>query len=89
MIEIPQKEEVQRWMLYVMGLSVAALFALLLKWDSDYDTAMDKKNAEIAKCQDERAAAERNFRAEISSLYREVQDFREAIYNNALKQYAK
>jgi uncharacterized protein YlxW (UPF0749 family) len=89
MLEKPQKEEVQRWMLWVMGIAVSTLFALLLKWDNDYDTAMKEKDAEIAKCQNELAQSERNFRQEISTLYKEVQDFREAIYNNALKQYAK
>jgi hypothetical protein len=89
MLEKPQKEEVQRWMLWVMGIAVSTLFALLLKWDNDYDTAMKEKDAEIAKYQNELAQSERNFRQEISTLYKEVQDFREAIYNNALKQYAK
>jgi uncharacterized protein YlxW (UPF0749 family) len=89
MLEKPQKEEVQRWMLWVMGIAVSTLFALLLKWDNDYDTAMKEKDAEIAKYQNELAQSERNFRQEISTLYKEVQDFREEIYNNALKQYAK
>jgi len=89
MLEKPQKEEVQRWMLWVMGIAVSTLFALLLKWDNDYDTAMKEKDAEIARYQNELAQSERNFRQEISTLYKEVQDFREAIYNNALKQYAK
>jgi phage host-nuclease inhibitor protein Gam len=72
-----------------MGIAVSTLFALLLKWDNDYDAAMKEKDAEIAKYQNELAQSERNFRQEISTLYKEVQDFREAIYNNALKQYAK
>jgi uncharacterized protein YlxW (UPF0749 family) len=89
MLEKPQKEEVQRWMLWVMGIAVSTLFALLLKWDNDYDTAMKEKDSEIARYQNELAQSERNFRQEISTLYKEVQDFREEIYNNALKQYAK
>ena len=69
-----------------MIAAIAGLFAALIEQNNQHRAEIERKDQELIKCQEERTKAEAAFRAEISSLFREVQAFREEIYKTTQAQ---
>jgi len=73
-------------MLWILATAVAALSAAIAVQDRAHRKDLHLKDAELAKCLEDRTRAETAFRAEISALFREVQTFREDIYRQSQSQ---
>lgn len=82
----PKRGEVARWMLWLMASAIAAMSVALIALYQRSEDRLKEKDAEIMDCQEKRNQAEAAFRAEISALYKEVQEFREEIYRTSMNQ---